>query len=379
LQKGYASPRYNDEIVLFDGAGYGGQSTVIRGAEDRLGSVGFNDRAGSVQVLSGEWLFCKDAVFDGPCMVVLRDIRDLDDFGMDDEITSVRPLPREIRYDHGVVFERDDWSGQIRFFEPDGFGGLSRVEGYSETDNGYRNTDDRYDPYRQDGRMGGSGSYGRNDGNVQRATYAGPRNADLVIWEDSGFRGDGLGVDRDIASLKSNDFDDIASSLEIRSGKWEVCSDPYFTGRCMTFDANQTGLGLNGLNDNISSVRRVDRKSGSGSDRPDRNGDTNRNRDRDRKKERDREESYQKAMRDADVILFEHGKFKGRAVPVSVNMANLSITGLNDETSSIEIRKGSWEVCEHPDYGGKCAVITASTPSLGALRLNDNISSIRRK
>ena len=60
-----------------------------------------------------------------------------------------------------------------------------------------------------------------------------------------------------------------------------------------------------------------------------------------------------------------------RAVP------DLSRYRFNDNASSIDIRSGKWELCEHANYQGRCQIVDASKERLNGLRLNDNVSSIR--
>jgi len=54
--------------VLFEGHNLGGRTFLVspRGVSN-LGDVGFNDKASSLRVESGYWLFCSDAFFQGNC------------------------------------------------------------------------------------------------------------------------------------------------------------------------------------------------------------------------------------------------------------------------------------------------------------------------
>ena len=55
-------------VVLFERPNFGGRSVVIdRSAISDLQWVGFNDRAASIRVESGTWMFCTDASFRGEC------------------------------------------------------------------------------------------------------------------------------------------------------------------------------------------------------------------------------------------------------------------------------------------------------------------------
>ena len=54
--------------VLFEGANLSGRRFVIDGqVAANLGGAGFNDRASSLRVEGGYWVFCSDANFQGEC------------------------------------------------------------------------------------------------------------------------------------------------------------------------------------------------------------------------------------------------------------------------------------------------------------------------
>ncbi len=57
---------------------------------------------------------------------------------------------------------------------------------------------------------------------------------------------------------------------------------------------------------------------------------------------------------------------------------NMDRTGFNDRTSSAVVRGGSWEVCEHARFEGRCIVLQPGEyPSLAAMGMNNNVSSVR--
>jgi|AntAceMinimDraft_5_1070358.scaffolds.fasta_scaffold01052_9 hypothetical protein len=53
----------------------------------------------------------------------------------------------------------------------------------------------------------------------------------VVLHADAGFRGEAIQADGAIPDLKPMRFNDRASSISVRSGAWEVCSDVNFRGR----------------------------------------------------------------------------------------------------------------------------------------------------
>lgn len=62
---GYGGPA---RAVLYEGGGFRGRSFEIqRNVVRNLDRTNFNDRAASLRVFSGYWIFCSDANFEGDC------------------------------------------------------------------------------------------------------------------------------------------------------------------------------------------------------------------------------------------------------------------------------------------------------------------------
>ena len=87
----------------------------------------------------------------------------------------------------------------------------------------------------------------------------GPVAAQLTLFEHDGFRGKHVTTSRSIDNFANSGFNDSASSVEVRGGTWELCTDAYFDGRCVILrPGTYPSLGSIGLNDRISSVRPAD-------------------------------------------------------------------------------------------------------------------------
>jgi Beta/Gamma crystallin len=96
---------------------------------------------------------------------------------------------------------------------------------------------------------------GGNQGNPSWGAGWGGSQAAVSIYEHADYGGrsfDSLGS----ANLAGQGFNDKASSIVVRSGRWEFCSDADFRGRCTTLGPGSYGnLGDMGMNDAISSFR----------------------------------------------------------------------------------------------------------------------------
>jgi hypothetical protein len=71
----------------------------------------------------------------------------------------------------------------------------------------------------------------------------------------------------DISDLTPGGWNDLAESLKIARGRWEVCAEANYAGRCETFNADQATLPPD-LSGKISSIRRVRRERPEGAPTP---------------------------------------------------------------------------------------------------------------
>lgn len=77
-----------------------------------------------------------------------------------------------------------------------------------------------------------------------------------------------------------------------------------------------------------------------------------------------------------EMSLYSRPDFRGAEVTVRGTASNFVDLGFNDRASSIIVRSGTWEVCEHKDFGGQCTVLERGEyRSLD--RFSDRISSVR--
>jgi hypothetical protein len=88
------------------------------------------------------------------------------------------------------------------------------------------------------------------------ATQAG---AQVKMFSERGFNGHQFDVNGPMRNLDRTGFNDKAESLIVEHGRWQVCENAYFQGRCVTLQPGQYGsLGRMGLKDRISSIRPIE-------------------------------------------------------------------------------------------------------------------------
>lgn len=85
--------------------------------------------------------------------------------------------------------------------------------------------------------------------------------AQVHFYEGEGFRGRVFTVGKTLPNLERAGFNDRASSVIVDRGRWEVCTDQQFSGRCVVLrSGSYASLAGMGIDNRISSVRAVNRK-----------------------------------------------------------------------------------------------------------------------
>ncbi len=80
----------------------------------------------------------------------------------------------------------------------------------------------------------------------------------------------------------------------------------------------------------------------------------------------------------AQITFYAREGLRGRTFTADGTVWNLDQTGFNDRASSAVVQGGSWQVCEHARFHGRCVVLNPGTyDSLAAMGVNDMISSVR--
>lgn len=176
------------------------------------------------------------------------------------------------------------------------------------------------------------------------------RAGEIALFEQPNFGGRAVSLQSVTPSLSRFGFNDRASSIVVRAGRWEVCSDDNFSGFCAVLERGDYPQLDGRLADRISSAREVgDRRQNDRDDRDDR---------RDGRGEDDRQRGWQQDQQEegASVVLFSEENLRGRSVPVAGDVGTLADAGFNDAAASMVIRRGVWELCSDRDFRGQCRV-----------------------
>ena len=142
---------------------------------------------------------------------------------------------------------------------------------------------------------------------------------EVILYSGHDFKGRTVTLHKDVVNFQHIGFNDQVSSLRVRHGTWELCTDSDFRGRCRIFEpGDYTNLGRE--NDAYSSARVV---HGKGNMRP-------------------------------RIVLYEHGNHAGRTVELDGGVDNFERIGFNDKAQSILVERGSWRLCSDSNGRGEC-------------------------
>jgi len=97
---------YDARATLYEGPNLSGRSYPLNETMTNLGPTGFNDRASSLRVESGYWIFCSDSDFRGECRTFgPGDYASLP--GMNNVISSGRRISNDYPYGDKPNWQRD--------------------------------------------------------------------------------------------------------------------------------------------------------------------------------------------------------------------------------------------------------------------------------
>ena len=94
---------------------------------------------------------------------------------------------------------------------------------------------------------------------IAALTLAAHASAQITFYEGEGFRGRTFAANGEVWNFDRIGFNDRASSVVVDRGRWEVCEDARFQGRCVVLRrGSYDSLRGMGMENRISSVRPVD-------------------------------------------------------------------------------------------------------------------------
>jgi len=179
---------------------------------------------------------------------------------------------------------------------------------------------------------------------------------EITLYQNRDFRGDSLTLRRAAPDLERTGFNDTASSVVVRDGVWEACTDAFFHGACTRLQPGEYSRLAGTLNDRISSVREIVGVSAApppvvASAPP-----------------------PVVASAAPRIVLFQQPGFAGPAVELRETNGKLDRISTFAGADAVIVYGGTWRLCTRDYYRGECADFGPGRyDSLGAL--NGRISS----
>lgn len=189
-------------------------------------------------------------------------------------------------------------------------------------------------------------------------THLGAHASEITLFEDDNFRGRAVTLRETTDDLSRMGFNDKASSIMVRSGSWDVCTDADFRGNCRTLGPGEY-RSLPGMNDAITSVRESGRGDGPG--RPGRDPDRGNG-------------GY---GRGSTLEVYSGAGQNGGSARLNRDTDDFVNIGFNDRTSSIVIYNGYWQLCSDSNYNGTCRVFGPGRHDDLGRGLDGRVSSAR--
>jgi len=187
--------------------------------------------------------------------------------------------------------------------------------------------------------------------------HLGASAGEITLFEDSNFRGRAVTLRETTDDLSRFDFNDKVSSIVVRSGSWQICTDAGFRGNCKILEPGEYPA-LPGMNDALSSVREMGFNPGRPGRDPDRgNGG-----------------GY---GRGSVLEVYSGAGQNGGSARLNRDTDDFVNIGFNDRTTSIIIYNGYWQLCSDANYNGVCRIFGPGRYNDLGRGLSGQVSSAR--
>lgn len=158
---------------------------------------------------------------------------------------------------------------------------------------------------------------------------------EITLFQYENFGGPTFSATTSISNLGNSGFNDRASSVRIRGGTWQLCSDAYYRGQCVTLQPGDYGtLRALGLANAVSSLREIGWNSGGGASSPSGGGSPG----------------------GGAITLYQSPGLAGPSVSLTGPVANFDDIRFNDRASSAVVTRGTWQLCVDANFDSTCEV-----------------------
>ncbi len=339
-------------ITVFKDKDFKGTTQTFQYDVSNLAGLGFNDEISSLRIGPGEtWEICEHANYQGRCVAVTGEERDLKQNNWNDMISSFRrvgggqPGPTPPTGDwYIVIFDQTNFRGNPTNYSTTQSNinkraySLTVGKGTWEICSGANFTGKclRFASSVSDLNVYDFGGTVRSLKPVGAPTPPPTTNPYIVLFTNQNFQGTPTNYD----SARSN-TNKSARSITVGSGTWEICDGSNYSGRCITLSQSVSDLSTYNIGRTIQSVRPVTGPP---------MGST--------------EGWY--------IVLFTNQNFQG--TPTNYDRSRSSMT---KTARSVTVGMGVWDLCDGRNFSGRCITISQSVSDLSTYNISRTIRSVR--
>jgi hypothetical protein len=167
---------------------------------------------------------------------------------------------------------------------------------------------------------------------------------DVVLYDRRNFDGVLRALDGPTPNFEPLGMNDRVSSIVVRRGPWEFCTDANYRGTCHVYGPGEYAVLPSGQGNAYSSARPV--------------------------------QSIPPPPGRARIRLYDGADFSGRALWLDQTTPNLEHTGFNDRVNSIIVESGRWRLCTDANGRGACRELGPGRYPILPHELRSRISSV---
>ncbi len=154
---------------------------------------------------------------------------------------------------------------------------------------------------------------------------------EITLYQQRDFQGEGYTLRRSASDLEKSAFNDSAASLVVRSGVWEACSAPVFSGTCVRLQPGEYSQLDGSLHGRVASVREV--VSAAVAPPP-----------------------VTLAVAEPRIAIFDRPGFVGGSIELTQTTDKLDRISAYAGARAVIVYSGTWRLCSDQYYnGGACS------------------------